>query len=393
MIMQKQQNSYENAPSPILVNNKRDRRSPTFIVRIGFYVSLLLLLPRFTWAGTVLGDLAAQMQPGTWRDITSSVSGFSGALLDATTGGHINEYADKGVWNPLTREAWYAGGAHCGGSSCSGTDKFIRYTEAINTWSEISARPATTGHSYQHNAIDPVTGDLYYRNYNSKRVQRFRNGSWSDITAIPTGNYQVAGALEGFPERQGLIFVDGDWGVWSYAIASNSWTLLAETNGGQGTSLFKARMGAYHNVAVYNPIYKIILFGGGNGSAALYRINQSGTITTETTAPTSVSINSTIFTVDPASGDYLLFSNSRGFWKYNPTTKSWISIPSNQHPPFFNSAADGPALGTVAFPISTYGVIMFTTWNHANSKVYLYKHAPTSSAPLPPTAPTTLTIN
>jgi hypothetical protein len=351
-------------------------------------VALLAGTPFFTsqaQSATVLEQTAAAMQPGTWADITSQVGGSAaiGSLLQTAPGAHINEYADKGVWNPNTKEGLYVGISHTGGY-----EKFIKYSDASNTFSVVTSQ--TNGdpqHSYQHNALNIANNDFYLRPYNSKTIRRYRNGSWGTIASIPMPTYQVAGALEAFPERNGMVFVDGDWGVWWYNYATAAWTLLKETNGGQGTSLGKFPMGPYHNVAVYNPVHKIILFGGGNGSSTLYKMDQNGNLSQETSAPTSVAINSTIFTVDPASGDYLLFSNSRGFWKYNPTTKAWAAMPSSQHPPFFSAAADGPALGTVAFPITTYGVTMYTTWNHANSKVYLYKHVAGSGTPAPTPAP------
>lgn len=382
----------------VLGKRRRARWRTAFITSLVLSCSFFFMLPGPTCAGTVLEDTAAQMQPGQWVDVTSAMGGSAviGNLLQTEPGSHINEYADKGVWNPITREAFFVGASH-GSSPKDGTaEKFIRFSDTANAWDIAGpdVSPVTyQAHSYQHNAINVANGDIYNRLYNTTTVRRFRGGVWSDIPAIPTGSKQVAGALEAFPERNGMMFIDGDWGVWWFNYATNAWIQVAHTNGGNGGGLPKFPMGSYHNVGVYNPVHKIILFGGGNGSAALYRFDRNGTLTTETTAPTSVAVNSTIFTVDPASGDYLLFSNSRGFWKYNPATKVWTAMPSSQYPPFFTTAADGPALGTVAFPISTYGVVMFTTWNFSNSKIYLYKHATTSSSTTIPPPPTSLTIN
>ena len=350
-------------------------------------------------AASVLEQTAASMQSGTWVDITASVGGNAaiGTLLESPTspGSHINEYADKGMWNPITREALFVGACH-GNPAPGDGEKFIRFSDATNLWNIAGpdVSPATyQAHSYQHNAIDLATGDIYYRRYDSTEFYRFRNGAWMSMPSIPMPSRQVAGALEGFSERNGILFIDGDWGVYWYNITTNAWTVLAETNGNWGSTMPKFPMGPYHNVAVYNPIHKIILFGGGNGSAALYRMTQSGALSIETTAPVSVAVNSTVFTVDPATGDYLLFDNSSRFWKYSPATKIWTQMPTSQNPPFFTTSVDGPALGTVAFPISTYGVVMFTTWSHANSKVYLYKHAPSVPDAQSPAAPSGLTAS
>ncbi len=371
----------------------RSPRSLRPLVVHGVVTAVLLVfgLSSPARAATVLEQVAANLPPGQWADITAQVGGSAaiGGVLETVPGSHINEYADKGAWNPATREAFFVGASHAAGEPGS-AEKFVRYADATSSWSIAGpdVSPATyQAHSYQHNAINTANGDIYYRRYDSTEVYRFRGGAWSAMPAIPSGARQVAGALEVFPERNGMIFVDGDWGVWWFSYATNAWTLIKETSGGQGTNLGRFPMGPYHNVAVYNPVYKVVLFGGGNGSAALYKLDQGGTLSQETTAPVPVAVNSTIFTVDPASGDYLLFDNSARFWSYSPGTKAWAAMPLSQYPPFFSASADGPALGTVAFPITTYGVTMYTTWNHANSRVYLYKHAAGSGAPTPtPTA-------
>ena len=60
----------------------------------------------------------------------------------------------------------------------------------------------------------------------------------SDLVALHglgSGTFQVAGALEYFPDRNSLIFLDGDWGVWELSLASGTctgtWVQRASTRG------------------------------------------------------------------------------------------------------------------------------------------------------------------
>ena len=73
---------------------------------------------------------------------------------------------------------------------------------------------------------------------------------------------QCCGALEWFPDQGRLIFIDGDWGGWSYDPGSNSWTHLFRTNGNDGSGLPQYPMASYTNFAEYSKL-GFLVFGGG----------------------------------------------------------------------------------------------------------------------------------
>jgi hypothetical protein len=91
-------------------------------------------------------------------------------------------------------------------------------------------------------------------------------------------------------------------------------------------------------------------------------------------APVNIGIEETIFTVDPVSGDYLVFNNARQFYAFNVQTGAWKQ--QNTVPPVFTSGYGIPVHGAVASPVSTHGVVMFVTCEGSDScRVIVYKHA------------------
>lgn len=363
-------------------------------IRLSLWLALITVSPQHAWAGTVMGDLAAQMQPGTWA--TLQTNGFNnGALLEPKTfGKSILQYAEKAVWDPTTRKFMFMGAPHYE------PHKFVIYSDADNTWrtgplanSCQSTNDGCVSHSYDHNTINPATGEMYFRLVGRKEVYRYPpNGSaWTQLPNVPMPSLQCCGALEWFPERNELIFIDGDWGVWAYSPSTNQWTLLAQTNGSYGNSLPKFPMAAYHNIANYNPTHKVILFGGSNGGINyLYKYSSNGSFTRLKDAPISVSITQTVITVDPVSGKYLVFGDGNRFYEYDISTDTWTQKSSSLAPPIW---INGDVFDVVAAPISTYGVTMFVRYYFDQSKIYLYKYSPTSDVPASPLAPSNLTIN
>jgi len=170
------------------------------------WLSLVFVSPRPAWA-SVLGNVAASMQPGTWAALTTN--GFNnGAILKPTAGGSILEYTDKaGQWNPVNNTVMVLGGSHPNATPPPGTSNqaFAKYDEASNTWSLLttpSAAGVDTGpaHEYHHAALVPSTGDFYHRQYYSRNVMKYSHATqtWSQCSILGTSAFQVAGALEYF---------------------------------------------------------------------------------------------------------------------------------------------------------------------------------------------------
>ena len=143
----------------------------------------------------------------------------------------------------------------------------------------------------------------------------------------------------------------------------------------------------------------MIVFGGGESGASprkIYKLNASGVVTPLKDPPVDVGINNTIFTVDPVSGDYLVFTNTSQFYVYNVSTDTWTLRASGSAIPIWTTSYGNPIFGAVGGPIDTYGVNVFVTCDGPNNcRVTLYKHSPagSGSSPAPPdTNPPTSTV-
>ena len=127
--------------------------------------------------GSSISALAASMQPGTWAELVNT-NGFNNGTVFRPGGGagSILEYTDRGSWNPINRTVMILGGAHATGKVACDTSAFVKYTESTNTWTNTLPNPCPDfdrafsggiGHGYQHNTINPNTGNFYHRQYYS----------------------------------------------------------------------------------------------------------------------------------------------------------------------------------------------------------------------------------
>ncbi len=348
-------------------HEKKPFRRMIFPTLISLGVGLVVQAPLLAWGGTVLGDLAAKMPPGTWAELNTS--GFSGAFLETAPGAPITIYADSAAWDPNSRRFLYLGAPHMQ------PWKFILYDDLTNMWSSgplpesCMAIPAgCIGHGYDHNAINQAAGDFYHRPYNSRNVYQYKGGAWSPLPAISSSVMPVVGitgGLQYFPELGGLVYIQGaDGGVYFLKTGTSQWSSLAQN----------LAMGPYHNFIEYNPVHKVMIFGGGNNRTDIYKLDATGTITKMKNAPSGyyIGINSTIVAVDPVSGKFLIFGPDGSFYAYDIITDTW-QLQGGTRPQLVIPDTNRSA---IVSPISTYGVVMFVTYDGPNSKVYLYKHSP-----------------
>ena len=317
----------------------------------------------------------------------SDMRGFSnGAILETTgSGNDILEYAEKAVWNPNTRQFMFMGAPHYQ------PHRMVIYGADSNSWSigplADPCQATQTGcvsHSYDHNTVDPATGTMYFRMVGSPLVYQLPQGasSWTQLPPVPMSSNQCCGALAWFPERSQLVVFDGDWGIWGWSPASNSWRHLAETNGADGTSLPKLPMASYNNFAHYNPTYNAILFGGTSGGTNyMYKYSADGTFTRLKDAPIPVLVDNgsvgTVMAPDPVSGKFVVAATGNLLYEYDLGSDTWTQKNASSAPPIWGGggSASNDVFEVVAAPISTYGVIMYVRYNLANSQVYIYKYS------------------
>lgn len=334
---------------------------------------------------TQMSDLASRMQPGTWAELVTS--NINTALSTSGASGFIFGYTEDIQWDPNSHKLLFVGGDH------GDTMRFVTYSESTNSWQippQPSWIPGGTNHGYDHHAIDPVAGVFYTRQgYYGKIFQRYKiaSGTWSALPSNDLLEYdQCCAGVEYFPEMAGLVWVQGGetgsgGGVFLYQESTTSWTRL-------GRDL---PMGDYHNFAEYNPVHKVMIFGGGNNAGqAFNKMNSAGQITRLRNSPIELGTQQAVVTVDPVSGEFLVFAANNTFYTYDVLSDTWSNRSGNT--PVFGGAVHG----VVASPISTYGVTLFVTALTSPFKVYLYKHSAGGGTPAPaldttaPTAPANL---
>lgn len=327
---------------------------------------------------TVLSDLAATMQPGEWREL--STTGFNtGDILVPTGGaGNIIEYTDEVQRNPLTKKMYIIGcarsNAGAGNYQCGNTGTedagWIEFDENTNTWARMPTAPTDTGfHTYDHAAIDPATGDYYFREI-SNRVWKYSGGLWTLLPNIAPSAYDTAccGGLEFFPERNELIFVDGSTQrLFVWRPGQTSWSTVS----------IGPTLGDYEIFTEYNARRKVLYMGGGNGDDyGLVVMNELGTLTRVASSPAELGQSGSVQSIDPNTGNLLLFASNNQIYEYDPLTDTWALRGS--HP-----LVGGYNFMAAAVPVPEYGVVFAVKYDFGNSKVYLYKNSTASSTSAP----------
>lgn len=122
-------------------------------------------------------------------------------------------------------------------------------------------------------------------------------------------------------------------------------------------------MGPYHNIAKYNAADKSVIFGAGNDSKVLHRMDAQGNVTRLKDAPFIIRISSTVTAIDPVSGDLLVISseNKGKFHALDVKKNEWRQLP------------DAPISEGASTAIEAHGVTLY--FSNRPTKVYLYRHA------------------
>lgn len=342
---------------------------------------------------SVLAETAAEMNAGEWRELATG--NLEPTLAQTTCGatGSIFPFSEDAVWDPASHRVYFIGSDHIYIGNCPGMigQRFISYSEAENNWSALPNPPwfaPTVAHGYDHSAIDVARGIYYHFPYgeSDRTVHRYDITDEKWLPDTPTAPTRACcTGVEYFPEfvgadssapAGGLVFA-GDGNVWAHRTSANQWTGALSDS--------RLNFGEYHTVAEYNPVHKVVIFGGGEVYSlaqafnTLFKLAPDGTVTALNNAPFTLRVNLSIVTVDPVSGDYLVFGPNGEFYVFDVIANKWTQKTGSPlfAAPLRNGIVTTVDL-TVAAPISTYGVVMFIKHipgNAAQTKVYLYKHS------------------
>src|SRR5207253_2757252 len=127
----------------------------------------------------------------------------------------------------------------------------------------------------------------------------------------------------------------------------------------------------------------------GAATRKMWKLDATGAVTPLNDAPVNIGIQSSIFTVDPVSGDYLVFTSTNQFYVYNVVTDTWTLRASGSAVPIWTTQYADPVHGVVGGPIDSYGANVFVTCDGAsNCKVNNYRHSASGPPPSDTTPPT-----
>jgi hypothetical protein len=326
---------------------------------------LLISLTVLSW-GSALGDLAGSMSAGEWAELTTN--NIVPTLSANGASGMVFGYAEDIKWDPVSGQLFYMGGDHADAAH------FISFTEATNTWQRLPRTAwlynggGSAQHGYDHSAIDVERRYFVHRPFGSTHLYKYDidNKTWSSLPDLNPWEYlSCCYGLEYYPERSGYFVANGQ-GASAYFLpdGANQWTTVSADLAATG----------YQTFAEYNPVHKVMLFGGGS-SKIIYTLDNSGSITRMNDAPISLTVNSTIHTVDPVSGDYLIFAGNGVHYSYDVADDQWQQLHTN--PPIYGTPDwNGTVFGIVATSLINYGVNLFVKCYRygTNATVFLYKH-------------------
>lgn len=301
-------------------------------------------------------------------------------------------WTTTGVWDPVGLEMRWVG-RQAGSGMSARPMRHLVYSEASNTWARADVGTfGMTGHGYDHNAVVPSTGRSYFRDWGYPgNIYYYTDGdaldSWTYVTNL-SGQACCSG-LAWFPdldlgggETGGLILADDTGGVQAYI--DGGWTELAGSGLGYGI---------LHAIAEYNPVYGVVVFGGGTftgGSSSsndLFTVASDGTVAAlDSTCPTAIGAASGDegpLVVDPASGDLLVYDKSALTWReYDWDAGTWSvasAVPA--------MTVSNNATRAIVTPVSTYNVLMIVQDEGGGSTpatVWIYRH----TTPIPIGTPT-----
>lgn len=306
------------------------------------------------------------MSAGQWAELT--VSGGIDSGIFVTDAVRTYDYCNKMVYDPVGKRLMFIGQGH------ERNQLWHSYDETANTFGALadppwdtggSGDPGYLGHGYQHNALDPATGDFFYKMTGGGTLRKFtRSGSsWGTIASAQTSGNAIAGALEWHPgigDDGGLIWVIGEY-VTRWDSATDSWSTVTSSLSGPQN----------HAIAHYSAPHGLVLFSPGNGdSTALYSVGASGGITTRADCPIGMGVTIGISACCPVSGDLLVLGSAGAAHQYDVTGDAWDTLSLTGAPSF---GTIGSGSGIIAAQVPEHGVIAFLFCSA--EELWLYKHA------------------
>lgn len=352
--------------------------------------------PPFTGT-TELGKLAASMAPGSWAKLT--VSNQDAMLGVGSVSGTMIHYCNTMPWNPKNRSIEIVGMDHN-----AGKQRYVRYDDVTSAF--VLERDDTgwgsfTQHGYDHNAVNPYTGDLYHRLFGTfsstiaLKKKPLASNTFSDGKSVAVDAEQQAigttwwsGPFAGAGAQGALlVFNSGyaygnanDGNIVMFDPLANDWFLNKKA-----MAPFYGSGATYHSVAEYSAKRNVAVYGGGNVAAQkLWRLNADATFDPMPDVPAGkgVGMQNGLLVEEPVTGNFLLLSAGE-LWELNPSGNgAWTKQAGARVPPAGvgipgpSSAAPNGVDGVIATAVPDYGVVVFIKQtSQSGGAFWVYRHA------------------
>ena len=321
---------------------------------------------------TALATQAASMSSGDWAQMSSTPTGLGLFTGQQGSSGVAIAYASKLGRDPNNKKLYFLG--------CDHGDEtlFLGYDETSNGWAEEAASvpwgieaSGTTSHGYDHTVYDDVHNKLYHRPYGTLALRRWDGGTtWATLSHSGSLFYSAASAgVAWFPD----MGANGRIVIYQLENGSNGGLISVDpvTTGvtvhDSGTSAL-AGTGDPHCFCIYSPQHACVVFGGGNGSSNIWKMNTSGTITQLDDIPAAITATAgpagdpcALVFCQPSNGHIRVMQSASVSRLLNPSAGSgsqWSDPGGTSSILSANTVGTG-AYGVACAPIPEYGVVAF----------------------------------
>lgn len=322
------------------------------------------------------------MAVGTWQELSGedAPANMAAVLNVGSVQGTILPYCNKAQWNPVLKCVDIIGADH----NQAGGPLHARYLGESNSFVYGPVRqPGFAGHGFDHYAVNPATGDLYWKDYGGGALSRLSptGSSWSRIaTTFPAGvSGNITYGCDWWSGPFSGVGSQGAFALWS--CYSNNLYLYDPLAAAWRPTIAGPQVGnSYHGQLNYSRVKNVAVFGGMNvGSDRVFRLNADASWVELRPAPVSWGITRGQMVADPVSGNFLLLQRN-GFFELNPDGGgTWTALTGSRAKPSAvntNNLDGNGAPGIALVTLPEHRVIAaISPGAGSTARMHLYKHA------------------
>jgi len=325
---------------------------------------------------TELGEAAAAMKPGEWREFPTKAMTRALQYTDHATGKRMTNstftWTNELCWDSVTNSIYILNAGH------GQPMQFFRYTAAANAWT-AEEKPAKILGTHVYNHHTATDDGVYYFQLMARPWDQHRNMLYRYDTQkrewtseqIPKGYNVPPGMCLSFFRPLNALVQFREGGLNLYDLETKKWSRIPAKIQ-RGDIKKQEGVGRLHFVMTVSEPARLVIFGGGDyhwkgnspASKTLYAMDAEKKVTRLPDAPVRLAITKVVLNSDPISGDILVVREG-DLYSLDLEKKTWVQH-ADRKPPFTGNHI-------MAARIRDHGVLFFLV--PKTNKVYLYKHS------------------